>query len=489
MFFSIFLARLRDGDAAASQIAVPSYSWCLSRKRRNAAVYYVAGNPISKMPEVVKSTTGHERSRSFICAGCDSYLGIRKWNSGSARTLLGDSTGAQKLRQQMVSRLREYDPESPYLATALCATCVKMVRTPEVKVLHLQQQRLTTLKRLGDAWNHRNKPQCKAYPTVIDDCDLCSRVSTYSAADLGRPRGQKRKSSGDLQSPRRGRPKLTRVGRKSKTAPSSSLHNAGAGGGRPLGEVKCDDDADLEDPTYYDVELDLLYELAESVTTDVSTAGVKRLASTLRKAGQTVEPNAAKVLDSMRHIFDEQFVTELLPTEPHKKCSLMHGRPRDAEEEMADDSDEDDEKGGPCNRCRHEVTFTSDICKTMRTFVEAQKRRVEDVALLKIGIDGGGKSLKVMAQILFKDDFLLQPPDELSDQVVQQMDRGTEPEGQRDSCTEAQMNTGTDGQRDRSQRDREGQRCKGAEGQRDRWIDRRTPGTSAAFVWLAPSKF
>ncbi len=73
-------------------------------------------------------------------------------------------------------------------------------------------------------------------------------------------------------------------------------------------------------------------------------------------------------------------------------------------------SSNQDEKtaDGPCLECRHETVICKDIVSTMRKFVRARGRTCDDVALVKLGIDGGGKCLKVMVQVLFKDDFLLQ---------------------------------------------------------------------------------
>ncbi len=145
----------------------------------------------------------------------------------------------------------------------------------------------------------------------------------------------------------------------------------------------------------------MIDELACAVTPSASRVSNECVHGVLHRSPLSVQQKVRTSFREKSHCFDKLFVSEKLDLDDVGCKQLIPECPTPPAEE----------KDIPlCSHCPHEVSYCNDVPKFVADYVTARGRTADEVALIKIGADGGGASLKVMLQLLFDDDHLLQQP-------------------------------------------------------------------------------
>lgn len=386
-------------------VCICCYFWSISARVRNANASHTSGNPKSTVgiPPCVAVLMGHDLYRSRVCVLCDEYLGRSAWRTKSCVSLLNHPKYVDRVKHVFA----EFSLDSRYLSTSLCVACLTTIyHEHDIEhSLHLTQHKEVLRARLRQGEANRNIPPCERFPVGI--CFLCEHCKTWSSRKRGRPVSRKRRVD-----------ECKTSGRPPKVRCSSVRHNANRGGGRPMASPDSfqPHHTKMSAKQFYTASHALIISLSESVMKSPSIRGSERVVSTLRQFDIHIESGMHKINRGRIHVFDKYFVSIPPPDcfEPLPKCLSMSTKCPPPPSTSDIDSKESKSNISckksppvPCVTCRHPLVICKDIVAFLKEYVRLRGHSCDDVGLLKVGLDGGGKSLKFMVQILFKDDPLL----------------------------------------------------------------------------------
>ncbi len=210
-------------------------------------------------------------------------------------------------------------------------------------------------------------------------CDICDRVEEGRRGGTRKSIKRKVGDAIEYDHPRRGRP------RRSLTS-TSLTHNTGRSGGRPR-SISKQVEEETKETAEWDVNHQMIDELARAVTPSASSASKERVHGVLHRSPLSVQPKVRASFREKSHCFDKLFVSEKLDLDDVGCKQLIPECPTPPAEE----------KDIPlCSHCPHEVSYCNDVPKFVADYVTARGRTADEVALIKIGADGGGASLKLM---------------------------------------------------------------------------------------------
>lgn len=365
-----------------------SYVWHFSMLRLHSLTHAINGNIkfCHKMPSCVSELAGHEFSRAVICVLCDEYLGQGAWR-GTGKVKCISLLNRPKVLLRLQAKFTEFSLEQRCWGTSLCSGCVAVIYHPQDKSLHFQSQVKILKERRTDFSPRLYTPPCEREPAAA--CFLCAHREKFSQ-NRGTPVNRVIKY---------GSPELRDkdVGRPSKRLRASIRHNAYKGGGRPK-------ISSLPPPTpvtsqdFYSMSHLLVFSLSDCVLKTPSVRGAMRVAQTLRSFDFKVEPHVRQSASQRTSIF-EKYYKSFPPDKSFGQVDCRRLTP-DCSESKGDDV-------LPCFSCRHPFVLCTDVGGFLTEYVRIRGRTLDQVGLVKIGIDSGGKSLKFMVQLLFEDDDLL----------------------------------------------------------------------------------
>ena len=377
----MFLARHRSsggvGFPDAVIIILTAYNWCISVIRRHRALHSTNGN--TTLPESLrrKGISQHETNRALLCMSCDVYIGRQQWHGGTGKTTaiyLGDCADTlQKVQQQYV----EYDFACVTVATSLCSTCRRNIKRA---CLHRQE----TAKRVTTTHSQR-RPPCEQQPVGI--CRICQRVAEAMSAP---PRKKKRtrRVLGDarLPTPKRGRPQ---AGLWSTRFP--------AGRSFSLGEPR----SRSPPATQRRYSAEQFLRIGDAISHATSTRALRRVGAVMQQPGMPAKPPSylQNLLRARNRFFNDDYITVPSTSDALPACHLRTS--------ACDSKSWEGGEPPPCKHCQHPAVVPRDLVRLVTKYLNANDIALEEVALVRFGIDGGARSIKFMLQFLRHNDPLL----------------------------------------------------------------------------------